>query len=191
MTQISTALTQTVSYSPLIFSPCPDIDPTTSSDPKKSGTIGLWDSLHVFEAAPDRAGRSASYKLTSTVMLSLGRQEGANAGAGSSSSSSADGKPTLGNVSLSGSLTRQSASDAPLLPPTSSSAPVGSPYSPSHIANIGRLIEDAEGKMRAQLLEVYFGKTKDILGYVRSGEDLESKRREEGVRRELMGLWKK
>jgi capping protein beta len=56
---------------------------------------GSWDSLHVFEA--HERGRSAKYKLTSTVILVLntnkeqaGRKEG-----------------DVGDVSLSGSMTRQ------------------------------------------------------------------------------------
>jgi F-actin capping protein, beta subunit len=47
-----------------------------------------WDSVHVFEAV-DHA-RSASYKLTSTVMLHM-----------------TTSTPTLGSMNLSGNLTRQ------------------------------------------------------------------------------------
>lgn len=38
----------------------------------------------------------------------------------------------------------------------------------AHIVNIGRLVEDMEGKMRNMLQEVYFGKTKDVVGDLRS-----------------------
>ena len=36
-----------------------------------------------------------------------------------------------------------------------------------HIANIGRLVEDMENKIRNTLNEIYFGKTKDIVNGVR------------------------
>lgn len=67
---------------------------TTALNPDNELT-GSWDSLHVFEA--HERGRSAKYKLTSTVILVLntnkdqaGRKEG-----------------DVGDVSLSGSMTRQ------------------------------------------------------------------------------------
>ena len=37
----------------------------------------------------------------------------------------------------------------------------------SHIANIGRLVEDMENKMRNTLNEIYFGKTMDIVNDLR------------------------
>ena len=82
----------------------------------------------------------------------------------------------LGDLDLSGNLTRQVETDLPV----DSDA--------SHIANIGRLVEDMELKMRTQLRmpisstlprpallalltsteEVYFGKAKDVVGELRS-----------------------
>lgn len=47
-----------------------------------------WDSLHVFEVS-ERGGRTTSYELTSTVMLSLGRVQ------------------EKSKINLAGSLTRQ------------------------------------------------------------------------------------
>lgn len=47
--------------------------------------------------------------------------------------------------------------------------------SANHIANIGSLIEDVETKMRNMLQEVYFGKTKDVLGDIRSMDELASR----------------
>lgn len=44
----------------------------------------------------------------------------------------------------------------------------------SHIVNIGTLIEDVEYKLRNQLQEVYFGKTKDISTELRSLGSLEA-----------------
>lgn len=38
----------------------------------------------------------------------------------------------------------------------------------SHIANVGSMVEDIEYKLRNMLQEVYFGKTKDVIGDLRS-----------------------
>ena len=78
---------------------------------------GGWDSIHVFEAT-DRA-RTAHYKLTSTVILHLGTADEA-----------------LGEMDLSGNMTRQIEQDMPVQ------------NDGSHIINIGKLVEDMELKMR-------------------------------------------
>lgn len=82
-----------------------------------SQSSGEWDSIHVFEAT-DRA-RMSHYKLTSTVILHLANETDA-----------------LGEMDLSGNMTRQVEADLPV----ESDA--------SHIANVGRLVEDMELKMR-------------------------------------------
>lgn len=79
-------------------------------------------------------GRNAQYKLTSTVMLHM-----------------LSDNSTLGKMDLSGNMTRQTEQDMEVKEKT------------DHIANLGRLVEDMELKMRNQLQEVYFGKTKDIV----------------------------
>lgn len=78
---------------------------------------GAWDSIHVFEAI-DRA-RTAHYKLTSTVILHL-----------------STGNETLGEMDLSGNMTRQIEQDMPVEDDS------------SHIVNVGKLVEDMELKMR-------------------------------------------
>ncbi|PWY99071.1 putative CAP2-F-actin capping protein, beta subunit [Testicularia cyperi] len=153
-----------------------------------NGTSGAWDSLHVFEAT-ERSGSgskgsgsaSASYKLTSTVMLGLTRrEEGADGPVDATSiSSSAEQGVPVGTVEIAGSLTRQSEAD------------YGLPDFVSHVSNIGRMIEDMEAKMRNQLQEVYFGKTRDVVGNLRSLQSLEKERRARDLQKELMGLWKK
>jgi capping protein beta len=100
---------------------------------------GCWDSIHVVEVQEKSSGRSAHYKLTSTAMLWLQTN-----------------KQGSGSVNLGGSLTRQVESDAPVSE--------GNP----HIANIGRMVEDMENKIRNTLNEIYFGKTKDIVNSLRS-----------------------
>ena len=78
---------------------------------------GGWDSIHVFESI-DRA-RTSHYKLTSTVILRL--------------STSSD---ALGDMDLSGNMTRQIEQDMPVTDDS------------SHIVNVGKLVEDMELKMR-------------------------------------------
>lgn len=78
----------------------PVIKPETPADPS-----GSWDSIHVFEAS--ERGRTAHYKLTSTVMLHIiaGKTViGKEGGDGASGEAKAD---------LSGSLTRQVSSTPP------------------------------------------------------------------------------
>ncbi|CAG2113196.1 unnamed protein product, partial [Medioppia subpectinata] len=90
---------------------------------------GCWDSIHVVEVQEKSSGRNAHYKLTSTVMLWLQTN-----------------KETSGTMNLGGSLTRQIEADNTV-----------NETNP-HIANIGRMVEDMENKIRNTLNEIYFGK---------------------------------
>jgi capping protein beta len=116
---------------------------------------GAWDSIHVFEV--QERGRNAQYKLTSTIMLYM-----------------LQNTQDLGNLNLSGSMTRQLEQDFPVDDPS------------AHIANIGRMVEDMEMKMRNSLQEVYFGKTKDIVNDLRSLGSLEETRRQAKIQSELV-----
>ena len=107
-------------------------------------------------------GRLTNYRLTSTVILSL------------SSSSSA-----LGDLDLSGNMTRQVEQDLQV------------DGDEGHIANIGRLVEDMELKMRNLLQEVYFGKAKDVVGDLRSMGSLSEGQRDRETQRELIGSMKR
>lgn len=128
--------------------------------PTSSSSAGSWDSIHVFEAV-DRA-RTAHYKLTSTVILSL----------------STNGNE-LGEMDLSGNMTRQIEADLPIQDDA------------EHIANIGRLVEDMELKMRNLLQEVYFGKAKDVVGDLRSLGSLSEGAKERKVRGEMLDAMKR
>ena len=97
----------------------------------KGKTEGGWDSIHVFEAI-DRA-RTAHYKLTSTVILHLGTSN-----------------ESLGEMDLSGNMTRQIEQDMPVDDDS------------SHIVNVGKLVEDMELKMR-NLLRKNFLDTSVVL----------------------------
>lgn len=110
----------------------------------------------------------------------------------------------LGNLELGGSMTRQIEQSLPLeaLPSSLlSTAATGSsgsssnngnaastPVNPGHIANIGKMIEEQEMKMRNLLQEVYFAKTRDVVNDLRSirGNDEEARRK--GLQGELVGL---
>lgn len=130
--------------------------------PPGGSSSGVWDSIHVFEAI--ERGRTTHYKLTSTVILSL-----ATGSEGSNASSS------LGELDLSGNMTRQVEQDLPV------------DTDESHIANVGRLVEDMELKMRNLLQEVYFGKARDVVGDLRSVNSLSEGAREREAQREIIG----
>ncbi|KAG8236625.1 hypothetical protein J437_LFUL016457 [Ladona fulva] len=123
---------------------------------------GCWDSIHVVEVQEKTSGRSAHYKLTSTAMLWLQTNK--------------DGS---GTMNLGGSLTRQVEQDAAV-----------SEASP-HIANIGRMVEDMENKIRNTLNEIYFGKTKDIVNGLRSVEPLAVRRRQLDLHHDLAAALQK
>lgn len=130
------------------------------ASPSGGSSSGVWDSIHVFEAS--ERGRTTNYRMTSTVMLSL-------AAAGGSAGSA------LGEMDLSGNMTRQIEQELPV------------ETDESHIANIGRLVEDMELKMRNLLQEVYFGKAKDVVGDLRSVGSLSEGQRDRDAQREIIG----
>lgn len=115
-----------------------------------------WDSIHVLEVV--ERGRSARYKLTSTVILGLGMKTDA-----------------LGAVDLSGNMTRQVEQDM-----TVEGGDEG------HVINIGRMVEDMESKMRNLLQEVYFGKAKDVVGDLRSIPPLSETNRDRAQQKEMI-----
>lgn len=98
----------------------------------------------------------AHYKLTSTVMLWLQTN-----------------KVSSGMMNLGGSLMRQKESD-------------GSLNDSTHIANIGRMVEEMENQIRHSLNTIYFDKTKSILNSLRSTVDGEEKTKREALQGELL-----
>ncbi len=87
----------------------------------------------------------------------------------------ASSSATLGDLDLSGNMTRQVEQDLPV------------DGDESHIANVGRLVEDMELKMRNLLQEVYFGKAKDVVGDLRSLGSLSEGQRDRDAQREIIG----
>ncbi|KXN86059.1 F-actin-capping protein subunit beta [Leucoagaricus sp. SymC.cos] len=157
------------------------MSPSSNQEPS-----GSWDSIHVFESA--ERGRQAHYKLTSTIMLQLttrqASEEGGEKGAGGNGAQGNRKHKDIqfkrnGEVTLSGSMTRQLEQDWPIHDQA------------SHITNTGRMIEEMEIKMRNSLQEVYFGKTRDIVYDLRSVDDLERARRQKELQKELVGFIKR
>ncbi|KAI1820357.1 F-actin-capping protein subunit beta [Xylaria intraflava] len=107
--------------------------------------------------AIDRA-RFTQYNLTSTVILSLATHSG-----------------SLGEMDLSGNMTRQVEIELP------------AENDEQQIANIGKLVEDMELKMRNLLQEVYFGKAKDVVGDLRSLGSLSDTARDREAQKDLIG----
>ncbi|CAD0082577.1 unnamed protein product, partial [Aureobasidium vineae] len=122
---------------------------------QETAASGAWDSIHVLEVA--ERGRTAKYKLTSTVILNLGTKGDA-----------------LGSLDLAGNMTRQVEADMPV------------DADETHVANIGKLVEDMELKMRNLLQEVYFGKAKDVVGDLRSIPPLSEANRDRAAQREMI-----
>ncbi|KAF1989600.1 F-actin capping protein [Aulographum hederae CBS 113979] len=125
-----------------------------------SKSSGGWDSIHVFETIG--RGRTAQYKLTSTVILSLG----------------ADAE-SLGSMDLSGNMVRQVEQEMSVEDDS------------SHVANIGKMVEAMELNMRNLLQEVYFGKAKDVVGDLRSIPSLSETNRDRATQREMISSMSK
>jgi len=107
-------------------------------DAAKSLKKGWWDSIHVFEVTLDK-DNFYMYKLTTTVMISMVLTD-----------------DKVGNVDLSGLRTQQ---DSKRLENT-----VESP----HIANMGKMLEDIELRIRNAIEGTYIQKTREVINGMRS-----------------------
>jgi capping protein (actin filament) muscle Z-line, beta len=101
---------------------------------------GWWDSIHVFEVSADKKG-FFNYKLTTTVMVSLGLKEAQR----------------IGEVDLSGSMTKQ---DERRLPVDDKES--------THISNLGTMLEDMELRIRNAIEGIYIQKTREVINGMRS-----------------------
>lgn len=117
---------------------------------------GCWDSIHVIEVQERSTSTKVHYKLTSTVMLWLQTN-----------------KTGSGMMNLGGSLMRQKEQD-------------GSTSDSTHIANIGRMVEEMENQIRQSLNTIYFDKTKSILNSLRSPVDGDEKVKREALQSEII-----
>jgi len=59
-----------------------------------------------------------------------------------------------------------------------------------HIANIGRMVEDMENKIRSTLNEIYFSKTRDIVNGLRSINPLSDQRAKADLKKDLANALK-
>jgi capping protein beta len=107
-------------------------------DADKSLEKGWWDSIHVFEVTADKDGYFM-YKLTTTVMISMVLTD-----------------DKVGNVDLSGLRTQQ---DSKRLKVDADSP---------HIANMGKMLEDIELRIRNAIEGIYIQKTREVINGMRS-----------------------
>jgi len=105
---------------------------------KKELESGWWDSIHVFDVTEAKKNHY-EYKLTTTVMVSMGMKS-----------------PTVGDVDLSGSMTQQ---ETKVYPMDEKANP--------HIANMGKLLEDMELKIRNSIEGIYIQKTREVINGMR------------------------
>jgi len=105
---------------------------------EKSLKKGYWDSTHVFEVNEDKDGYYV-YKLTTTVMISMVLTD-----------------DKVGNVDLSGLRTQQ---DTKRLRVDADSP---------QIANMGKMLEDMELRIRNAIEGIYIQKTREVINGMRS-----------------------
>jgi len=103
---------------------------------------GWWDSIHVFEVLGDSSRKGAFvYKLTTTVMVSLGFKEASK----------------IGDVDLSGSMTKQA----------ERKLQVDEAGGVTHIANLGTMLEEMELAIRNAIEGIYIQKTREVINGMR------------------------
>jgi len=104
----------------------------------KSLKKGWWDSIHVFEVTEEKDNHFL-YKLTTTVMISMVLTD-----------------EKIGNTDLSGLRTQQ---DARKLKVDDDNP---------HVANMGKLLEDMELRIRNAIEGIYIQKTREVINGMRS-----------------------
>lgn len=104
----------------------------------KSLRKGWWDSTHVFGVEEEKDGYFV-YKLTTTVMISMVMED-----------------DKIGAVDLSGLRTQQ---DSQRIQVTADSP---------HVANMGKMLEDMELRIRNAIEGIYIQKTREVISGMRS-----------------------
>lgn len=119
---------------------------------------GIWDSIHVVDVRVGSDGKTATYELTTTVILAMA---------------------TEGNsLDLSGSVQRQSKQEGVKFDET--------PYK-NHLVNIGNMIQDMENSLREKLQSVYFDKAREVTGYLRSKQTQSDRKNLAQLNQQLIG----
>jgi len=101
---------------------------------------GWWDSIHVFEVVESKKKEFFTYKLTTTVMVSMNLKE--------------PGK--IGDVDLSGSMTKQISKDKKVS------------KDHTHIENLGPMLEEMELSVRNAIEGIYIQKTREVINGMRA-----------------------
>mmetsp|Transcript_20461 Transcript_20461/g.29960 ORF Transcript_20461/g.29960 Transcript_20461/m.29960 type:complete len:318 (-) Transcript_20461:38-991(-) len=121
-----------------------DIDDRAANNDGSRLQCGYWNSIHVVDVN-NLSGNKAKYELHTTVLLSIDID-----------TTSADAKSNATNkITIGGSLTKQ----VEKILPCANEA--------SHIANIGKMIEDAEIDMRSKMDGLYIQKTREVMDAIR------------------------
>jgi len=107
---------------------------------QKGVSSGWWDSIHVFEAAESKKG-AWEYKLTTTVIVSMSVEN-----------------DKVGSVDLSGSMTQQAQQTLQCDNDKNDHA---------HVANMGKMLEDMELKIRNYIEAIYIQKTREVINGMR------------------------
>lgn len=100
---------------------------------------GTWDGIHIVEVTPSEKKGTFTYKVTSTVMVSMTIESA-----------------ELGSSNLSGSLIRD----------TSVTGKLDAKAGKSHIFYMGSLIEKQENQMREGIEGIYIGKTGAVVSAI-------------------------
>ncbi|GBG28129.1 F-actin-capping protein subunit beta [Hondaea fermentalgiana] len=112
-------------------------------EPQRKVSEGSWDSIHVVDVIPQAGAKwgkgTFEYHLTTTVMLAMVTSKG-----------------DAGDVTLSGSLTRQAK------PKT-----LKIKSEDDHVVNIGSMIEEMEIDVRNQMDGLYIQKTREVVNSIR------------------------
>jgi len=134
------------------FAACFCIQKDAQGDKDLQGFKGAWSSVHVFEVKNQSQKDTYEYRLTSTVLVSLPLQ-----------------LKGLGDIDLSGSVTKQASKTATL-------KSYGD-LKQSHVEIMGEMLEDLELDLRNTIEGTYFQKTKEIINGIRV-TDAEAKARD-------------
>jgi len=124
------------------FAACFSIQKEAQGDKELQGFNGTWSSVHVFEVKNQSPKDTFEYRLTSTVLVSMPLQV-----------------KGLGDIDLSGSLSKQASKTATLK--------TFGDQKQSHLEIMGEMLEDLELDLRSTIEGVYFQKTKEIINGMR------------------------
>eukprot|EP01083_Nonionella_stella_P076796 209426_1 len=124
------------------FAACFCIQKDAKGSKELAGFKGNWSSVHVFEVNGSGSKDSYNYKLTSTVLVSMPMKV-----------------KGLGDIDLSGSVTKQAQKTATLQSFADDKQ--------SHLEIMGPMLEELELDLRGTIEGVYFQKTKEIVNGMR------------------------